>query len=68
MIEKISSRFKTADGVEHPTWNAARKHQTGLDLADTIRSAAPSLSKAKVADVVLAIFQKWHVSRRGGEG
>ena len=65
MIEKIASRFKTADGLEHPTWNAARKHQTGLDLAETIREAAPDLPQPQVADLVDAIFKAWHVSRRG---
>jgi hypothetical protein len=65
VIEKIASRFKTADGQEHPTWNAARKHQTGLDLAETIRAAAPSLSGAQVAGLVKAINSAWNVSRRG---
>jgi hypothetical protein len=67
VIEKIASRFKTADGQEHPTWNAARKHQTGLDLAETIRKAAPSLSGAQVAGLVKAISSTWNISRRGGE-
>lgn len=67
VIEKISSKFKTADGIEHPTWNLARKHQTGLDLADTIRAAAPDLSDAKVSELVFAIFQTWHVSRKGAK-
>lgn len=64
-IEKIASRFKTIDGKEHPTWNAARKHQTGLDLAETIRTAAPDLSESKVAKLVSAIASTWHISRRG---
>ncbi len=67
VIEKIASRFKTADGQEHPTWNAARKHQTGLDLAETIREAAPSLSSAQVSELVQAISRIWHVSRRGSK-
>lgn len=65
MIEKIASRFKTGDGKEHPTWNAARKHQTGLDLADTIRKAAPSLPEPKVTELVEAIASTWNISRRG---
>lgn len=67
MIEKIASRFKTIDGKEHPTWNAARKHQTGLDLAETIRATASDLSEAKVAELVNAIFSTWHISRKGSK-
>lgn len=65
MIEKIASRFKTIDGKEHPTWNAARKHQTGLDLAETIRATAPDLSESRVAKLVSAISSAWHISRKG---
>lgn len=67
MIEKIASRFKTIDGKEHPTWNEARKHQTGLDLAETIRATAPDLSDSKVTELVNAIFSTWHISRKGAK-
>jgi len=67
MIEKIASKFRTIDGKEHPTWNAARKHQTGLDLAETIRATAPNLPESRVAEMVNAITSTWNVSRRGAK-
>lgn len=51
--------FRTPDGIEHKSWNAARKHLTGLDLLATIAAAGPD--PVSVRDAVMA---EWHVSRR----
>ena len=64
MIERIASKFRTPDGAEHPTWNAARKHQTGLDLLDTMREAGPDLTAEQLARLRNAVVRIWHVSRK----
>ncbi len=56
--------FKTPDGVEHPTWNAARKHLTGLDLLDTLREAGPGLSEAQLLALRDQVLASWNVSRK----
>lgn len=56
--------FKTPDGVEHPTWNAARKHLTGLDLLDTLREAGPGLAESQLVALRDAILAGWSVSRK----
>lgn len=64
--------FKTPDGVEHPTWNAARKHLTGLDLLNTLREAGPALAESQLLAMRDRILAGWNVSRktalRGTEG
>lgn len=64
MIEHIKSRFRTHDGMEHPTWNAARKHMTGLELAETIRSAGPDLSNEQLIRLAEAVLKSWYISRK----
>lgn len=56
--------FRTPDGMEHETWNAARKHLTGLDLLETIRLAAPDLAEARLVAIRDHIQASWSVSRR----
>lgn len=56
--------FKTPDGVEHLTWNAARKHLTGLDLLSTIREAAPNLAELQLLAIRDRILADWNVSRK----
>lgn len=56
--------FKTPDGVEHATWNAARKHITGLDLLETLREAGPGLSDEQLTGLRDAVLAAWNVSRR----
>lgn len=56
--------FKTPDGAEHPTWNAARKHLTGLDLLDTLREAGPGLSEEQLILLRDRILSGWNVSRK----
>lgn len=56
--------FKTPDGAEHPTWNAARKHLTGLDLLDTLREAGPGLTEPQLVALRDALLARWNVSRK----
>ena len=56
--------FKTPDGVEHPTWNAARKHLTGLDLLNTLREAGPDLAESRLVALRDHILVGWNVSRK----
>jgi hypothetical protein len=58
--------FTTPDGIEHPTWNAARKHLTGLDLMDTLRQAGPELEESQLSALLNAVLASWHVSRKRG--
>jgi len=64
-IAKGAPTFRTPDGVEHATWNAARKHLTGLDLLETVREAGPDLAEAQVIAIRDAILARWNVSRKG---
>lgn len=56
--------FKTPDGVEHATWNAARRHLTGLDLLATLREGAPSLSEEQLIELRDRVMASWNVSRK----
>lgn len=56
--------FKTPDGVEHATWNAARKHLTGLDLLATLREAGPDLAESQLVAMRDRLLENWHVSRK----
>lgn len=56
--------FKTPDGVEHVTWNAARKHLTGLDLLDTLREGAPDLAEEQLVALRDHLLAGWNVSRK----
>lgn len=56
--------FKTPDGAEHATWNAARKHLTGLDLLNTLREAGPDLTESQLLALRDAVLAKWRVSLR----
>jgi hypothetical protein len=60
-----SPSFKTPDGVEHATWNAARKHLTGLDLLDTLRETGPGLPEDQLIALRDSILATWNVSRKG---
>lgn len=51
--------FKTPDGASHKSWNAARKHLTGLDLLATIQKSGPD--PVSVRD---AVMREWHISRK----
>lgn len=53
--------FTTMDGVTHKTWNAARKHLTGLGLLRTIQGSGPD--PVSIRD---AVMREWRVSRRIG--
>lgn len=57
--------FKTPDGAEHPTWNAARKHLTGLDLLATLREAGPDLEERQLVALRDRLLSVWHISRKG---
>lgn len=59
-----SATFKTPDGAEHPTWNAARKHLTGLDLLNTLREAGPDLAEDQLLALRDRILAGWNVSRK----
>lgn len=59
-----SATFKTPDGAEHPTWNAARKHLTGLDLLNTLREAGPDLGEKQLLALRDRILAGWNVSRK----
>lgn len=65
MIEKLPAKFLTQDGKQHPTWNAARKHQTGLDLKETMRSAGLGLSDSQLTVLLETVLESWNVSRKG---
>lgn len=56
--------FKTPDGVEHDTWNAARKHLTGLDLLETLRAAGPDLADEQLRTLRDRLLADWNVSRK----
>jgi hypothetical protein len=54
--------FRTPDGAEHKTWNAARKHLTGLDLLQTLQETGLGLVEAtKARD---SVMRHWNVSKR----
>jgi len=61
---KSAAAFTTPDGREHSTWNAARKHLTGLDLLETLREVAPSLANDQLLALRDAVLASWNVSRR----
>jgi len=63
-IVQGSPTFKTPDGLEHATWNAARRHLTGLDLLDTLRKAGPGLSDRQLLALRDGLLESWNVSKR----
>ncbi len=66
-IAPSATTFKTPDGVEHPTWNTARKHLTGLDLLNTLREAGPGLAEAQLVALRDRVLADWNVSRKRAE-
>lgn len=63
-ITPAAPTFTTPDGVKHETWNAARKHLTGLDLLNTLREAGPDLSESQLIALRDKVLDGWNVSRR----
>ena len=66
-IAPSAPAFKTPDGAEHPTWNAARKHLTGLDLLNTLREAGHGLAEAQLIALRDRVLADWNVSRKRAE-
>lgn len=56
--------FTTPDGTVHLTWNAARKHLTGLDLLNTLREAGPDLAESQLLALRDRVLEGWNVSKK----
>lgn len=63
-IAAWGNEFWTPDGTAHRTWNAARKHLTGLDLLETLREAGPNLSEPYLIGLRDAVLRGWYISRK----